>query len=186
MDRNRQTIDFNNKMHEQILEHGKERGRRSFGEAVRDIIRLWFDAQEQKNIDFIDTKRAAALLGYTQRYIIRLCNEKALKGASKFGGMWLIPMTTIELLQIKKKLKMKIKMLKKVVCNYGTFTKGKEIDLPPNMLQRLPKDSYEPVEAKESEVENANNTINRGSEASERIPGLSLGGAGRRTKRPKR
>ncbi len=102
MDRNRQTIDFNNEMHKQILEHSNERGCRSFGEAVRDIIRLWFDSQEQKSIDFVDTVRAAKLLGYTQRHVIRLCGEKALKGATKVGHLWLIPMTTIELLQIKK------------------------------------------------------------------------------------
>jgi Arc/MetJ-type ribon-helix-helix transcriptional regulator len=47
----RQVIDFTEQMHKQIQEHGNKRGCRSFSEAVRDIIRLWFDCGEQKKTD---------------------------------------------------------------------------------------------------------------------------------------
>lgn len=101
---------------------------------------------------------------------------------------------------------MRVKILKTTVNNFGIFEAGRELDLPPNMLARFAKETYEEVETKaedegtievisekipvetqtESEAENGSDTTNRSSDASAKIPDLSLGRAGRRTKRPKR
>jgi len=71
-------------------------------------------------------------------------------------------------------------MLKPVANNFGIFEAGRELDLPPNMLARFAKETYEEVETKaedegtievisekipvetqtESEAENGSDTTN--------------------------
>ncbi len=45
---------------------------------------------------------------------------------------------------------MKIRFTKKHTGSYGTFPAGREVDLPPMMLQTIPPDCYESLEPEEN------------------------------------
>ena len=47
---------------------------------------------------------------------------------------------------------MKIRFVKDFSGSYGVFPKGRECDLPPNMLASIPKDSYEEVKPADAEI----------------------------------
>jgi len=61
---------------------------------------------------------------------------------------------------------MRVKIIQKVVNNFGVFEAGRECELPPNMLARFTKESFEEIETgTESEVENDNDKVGTDSEA---------------------
>jgi len=52
-----------------------------------------------------------------------------------------------------RKQNMKVRFIKKWQGSYGVFPKGRECDLPPNMLGAIPKDYYETEAEAEARVE---------------------------------
>ncbi len=80
----------------------------------------------------------------------------------------------------------KVRIIKTTTNNYGIFEAGRVYELPPNMLARFTKETYEEIETgTESEVETKNDkdTIDKSGEENQRVRGLSPGG--KRGKRDK-
>lgn len=62
----------------------------------------------EKNVDYISVKEAAALWKVSERWVKQLCEEKRIKGVSRFGRSWMIPKDTEKSQDLRRVSKKKV------------------------------------------------------------------------------